>query len=179
MRVRSDAAPGHLLLPEPLWRYLGVAPLTHVQLRRVAPEGQGAASYTKLPPSDVQQISLAPVAGTVIGILQQYVSILPSPAVQHQVSNQQRSERTSSLARELVLLIRRFAGGGSRPEGWRAAGAAPQGLQPSAAAGPSGRLAPRPGHSANPHEGDQATTIRSSTTANPTQCFGFSEAADP
>ena len=35
VRIRKEAAPGHLLLPEPQWRYLGLPPRTHAKLSRV------------------------------------------------------------------------------------------------------------------------------------------------
>ena len=51
-----------MLLPEPLWRFMGAAPCSHLQLRRSSPGpglGHGPASQL----SHLKLIVLSPVAG--------------------------------------------------------------------------------------------------------------------
>lgn len=61
VQLSPAAAAGHLLLPDPLWRFQGSAPCTHVRLQRTAKQGLGQKAARDL--VHLQSITLLPVAG--------------------------------------------------------------------------------------------------------------------
>lgn len=61
VQLSPAAAAGHLLLPDPLWRFQGSAPCTHVRLQRTAKQGSGQKAAREL--VHLQSITLLPVAG--------------------------------------------------------------------------------------------------------------------
>ncbi len=59
VRVSSMATPGHVLLAEPQWRYLGLQPRSHAKLTRVMDESE----LRPRPLSEMQSLKLSVVGG--------------------------------------------------------------------------------------------------------------------